>query len=50
MQHTLTYYDRWVERRNPALGKEHHAVCTCGWQGPWVSTTEEVPTQCPRRG
>lgn len=45
--HTLTLHDRYVERRNPALGKQYHQTCTCGWQGPWEDHEEAVNQQCP---
>jgi len=34
-QHNLRMDERFIERRNPAFGKEFHVVCSCGWQSPW---------------
>jgi hypothetical protein len=46
--HELMLHDRYVNRRMPALGKEHHYICTCGWQGPWVDAQEPAETRCPK--
>lgn len=47
--HELTLHDRYINGRMPALGKEHHYVCTCGWQGPWSGFQEGAkPGRCPR--
>jgi len=49
VEHTLILNNRYVERRIPALGKEFHQVCSCGWQGPWKEDETEAKRQrCPK--
>lgn len=47
-EHLLKLYDRYIDRRYPAFGKEFHQVCTCGHQTPWADkATADTVTRCP---
>jgi hypothetical protein len=33
--HNWTVEDRYKDQEQPAYGKEHRAVCSCGWVSEW---------------